>query len=287
MITQLLEMTAAEYHADIHGPSLSASIAHVLCTQSPLHAWTAHPRLNPDWQRVDRAHYEFGSACHAALLEGLDNAPVRLVEASDWRTKAAQAVRDEARERGQIPLLEQDYSRMLDMVHAVKRQLAEHEAEPALFKDGKPEQTLIWHEPDGTMCRARIDWLRDDLATIDDFKTTSRSANPEAWSRRIFEHGIDIQAAFYIRGAERLTGATPEFRLVVAETCPPYAVSVVSPGPDVLVIGQKKVDYALRVWNRCLQADSWPGYPGKVAYAELPGFVEEAWLAKEIREEAA
>jgi hypothetical protein len=273
------------YHADpAERPSLSASIAAILCSQSPAHARAAHPRLNPDHQREEKGHYDVGTAAHAIVLEG--RSIVEVVDAPDWRTNAAKDARDAARAAGRIPLLAHTLAEVEAMVEAIHEQLGDHEAEPPLFTDGKPERTLIWEE-DGITCRALVDWLRDDYAAVDDLKTTSRSANPEAYSRALFGVGGDVQAAFYIRGVEKITGVRPEFRWCVVETSPPFALSVISPAPDVLTIGMKKIDWAITRWRRCLQTDEWPGYEPRVAYAELPAYEESRWLEKELREVAA
>lgn len=275
-----LTLTATDYHADpCDVPSLSASIAHLVCTRSPAHAWTAHPRLNPNYVRETKDAFDLGTAAHALFLEG--DAGVEVVDAADWRTKEAREARDAARADGKVPLLAKDSARVTEMVAAIHRQLEDHGARPAPFTDGKPEQTLVWQEGD-VYCRARLDWLRDDFATIDDLKTTGKSASPEAYSRALFSVGGDIQAAFYLRGLEAVTGKTgAEFRWVVIETTPPYALSVVAPGPDVLTVGRKKVDYAIELWRRCLADDHWPAYPTEVAYAELPAWEEARWLAVE------
>ena len=43
------------YHADpADAPSLSASIAKILIAETPLHAWTAHPKLNPNFVREEK-----------------------------------------------------------------------------------------------------------------------------------------------------------------------------------------------------------------------------------------
>jgi hypothetical protein len=89
-----------------------------------------------------------------------------------------------------------------------------------------------------------------------------------------------VQAAFYVRGVQELTGETPEFRWVVVETQPPFALSVIAPGPDVMTIGRKKVEYAIDVWRRCLATGHWPAYPTDVAYAELPA-VRGSTVARE------
>jgi hypothetical protein len=280
----ILTMSDDAYHADpCERPSLSASIAHLLCSRSPAHARAAHPRLNPDLRRVEKEHFDVGTAAHALLLEGRD--AVVVVDAPNWRTKAAQDERDAARAAGQVPLLVHVLADLEAMVAAAHEQLAAHRARPPLFSDGKPEQTLVWEE-DGVLCRARLDWLRDDFTAVDDLKTTSRSASPELYSRALFGVGGDVQAAFYARGVERLTGIVPEFRWVVVETAPPYALSVIAPAPDLLTIGRDKVEYAIDAWRRCLERDEWPAYSRLVCYAELPAYEEARWLEKDLQEAA-
>jgi hypothetical protein len=167
------------------------------------------------------------------------------------------------------------------MYAALVEQLDRHEARPKLFTDGKPEQTLLWEE-DGVMCKARLDWLRSDLATVDDLKTTSRSARTEAYARRLSDFGADLQAAFYLRGLAHLfPDARPTFRWAVIETQPPYALNVISPGADMLELGRAKVERALRTWRECLERNSWPGYGQSVAYAELPPWEEARFLEQE------
>lgn len=277
-------MTADAYHADPCSiPSLSASMAHLLCTSSPAHAWCAHPKLNPAFERHEEEKFDVGTVAHALLLQGEDVAVI--VDAPDWRTNAAKEERDAARAAGQIPLLAKHWDAVRQMVDAARGQLEKIDTAPALFTDGKPELTLVW-EDDGVMCRARIDWLHDDLSAIDDYKTTKASANPEMWSRTLFGIGADMQASFYLRGMMALTGGAAEFRYVVQETYPPYALSVVSLSPDVLALADAKVEWAIQLWKQSLASGEWPAYPTRVCFAELPPWEETRWLAREERETA-
>lgn len=278
-------MSADAYHADpCERPSLSASMAHILCTSSPAHARQAHPKLNPTFERHDEEKFDVGTVAHALLLQGEDIAVV--VDAPDWRTNAAKEERDVARAAGQIPLLAKHWEAVQAMVAAAREQLATHAAAPPLFTDGLPEQTLVWEEPNGITCRSRLDWLRDDHATIDDLKTTGRSANPDAYSRALFGVGGDVQAAFYLRGLKALTGADGEFRWVVVETSPPYALAVIAPGPDVLALAEEKVESAIERWRLCLETGDWPAYSRQVCFAELPPWEEMRWMEREAREAA-
>lgn len=278
-MTGLLDIPADAYHRDDLGneqPSLSSSIAHTLITQSPAHAKAAHPKLNPNYQREEKEVYDIGTAAHRLLLEGV--AGCQVIEADDWRTKAAKEERDAARESGKLPLLAKHWDAVCAMVDATRAQLDRVECDPPLFVDGKPEQTLVWEE-DGVTCRARLDWLHDSGYCIDDFKTTSKSANPEAWSRTLFNNGCDIQCAFYLRGLQQATGKHAQFRFVVQETFPPYALSVVSLAPDALELARSKVKYAIDLWRTCLERDEWPAYTPRIAYAEAPAWDLAKWEA--------
>lgn len=286
-MTGFVDLTADQYHADQAAdvPTLSCSIAKLLCNESPLHAWTHHPKLNPEFERRTDEKFELGTVCHSVFLEG--EAAVEIIEAENYRTKAAQEAKYEARVRGKIPLLADQWDEVVRTVDAAREQLARKRVIPAVLADGKPEVTITWDEPGGVVCRSRIDWLHSDYAAMDDLKFTSRSANPRTWSRTIFGLGYDIQSEFYSRGVERLTGVRPQFRLAVVEVNPPHAVSIVALAPDSATIARKKVDFAIDLWRRCLDRDEWPGFTDEVAYATLPAWEEAAWLEREEMELAA
>lgn len=285
-MNDLIPVTAADYHDDNIGdqPTLNATVAKLLCTRSPAHAFTAHPRLNPDYERDTDQKYDIGTAFHAVMLEGRHI--VATIDAADWRKHEAKEAREIARSAGLIPLLTRQADELDRMVAAARTQLASLDVDPAMFTDGKPEQTLVW-EDSGVTCRARLDWLRDDLATIDDIKTTRASANPEQWTRTMYGMAADIQAAFYIRGVKALTGAEPEFRFLAVECEAPFALSVIGLAPAALALANARVDYAIDLWKKCLASGEWPGYPTRVCFAEPPSYVEYAWLEKEAREEFA
>lgn len=284
----VLDIGAAEYHADLTGtvPTLSASNIKTLLYKSPAHAWHDHPKLNPEFKRDHDDRFDLGTIVHSLLLED-DASGIEIVDAPDWRTKIAKEAREWAREYGRIAVLAHQWQDIAKAVDGIKRNLAGLEVTPPVFVDGQPEQSIVWEE-NGVRCRALIDWWHTDQATVDDLKTTERSANPDGWTRQtLFGIGADIQAAFYMRGVKAVSGVMPQFRFVVAETQPPYAVAVVALGPDVLELANRKIDYALGVWKTCLQSDVWPSYPTTVCWANLPPWEENRWLERELREEAA
>jgi hypothetical protein len=260
-------------------PSLSASIARMLCLDSPAHAREAHPRLNPQTIDEHGERLDIGTAAHALLLEG--SSAVAIIDAADFRSKAAKDARDAAYARGHTPLLAARWTEVQLMVAAAREQLARHvDGGAEMFTNGWPEQTLIWQEDD-VWCRARLDWLRPQA--IDDYKTTGKSANPETWTRSLFYDGKDLQVAWYLRGLKVLTGQDAVFRFAVQETYRPYALSVIALGPDALMLAEKKVLYALERWREARGRNEWTGYPRRTCYASLPPTHESWWLEREMR----
>lgn len=278
-------LNARSYHADpCPAPSLSSSIAKVLLDQSPLHAWMRHPRGNPAHQPDERDEFDLGSTCHALVLEGEDD--IVVVEADDWRTKAAKEKRDEARGAGKVALLQRHHQTVHAMAARLRSQIAKSEDARLLgLLAGDAEKTIVWRERNGVWCRARPDWLRSDQRLIADYKTTT-NAEPGAWIRgQLFGLGYDLQAAFYLRGLRAVTGHdAAAWRWVVQETKPPYAASVIAPTPAVLVLAEKKVQRAIDLWGDCLKADQWPGYEAHTAWANLPSYQETRWLERETRD---
>ena len=272
-------MTATEYHADpAPEPSLSSSLAKTLLAKSPAHARLEHPRLNPDYVDAEEAKFDLGTAAHELLLEG--ETAVAVLDFPNWTTNAAKAARDEARAIGQTPLLAKDCERVEAMANAIRRQLEMFDLDPAPFTDGKPEQSLLWHD-DGIWCRARFDWIRDDLTAVDDLKTTAASADPAQWARTMFGFQGDLQAAFYLRGLKKALDVEPIWRFVVVENYPPYALSVVTLSVDVLAHAAEKADRAIRTWRDCLADNHWPAHRREQGVIDLP-----AWISLEPDEPA-
>lgn len=283
IIAGIHTMTMDTYQADpCPEPSLSSGIVRALLMDSPRHAWVSHPRLNPACVSEESETFDLGTAAHAYLLQG--ESRFEIIDAPDWRTKDAKASRDRARELGLVPLLAHRWADVQAMAAAARVQLGQHQARPVPFLDGQPEQTIIWEEG-GVWCRARADWLHDFHRVIDDYKTTGASANPDQWGRTLFTAGVDLQAAFYLRGLRALGIQDPVFRFVVQENYAPFALAVIGLAPDALALADRKVGQAVALWRECLTMDRWPGYPRDVCYAELPPWQEAQWMERELREE--
>jgi hypothetical protein len=280
------EIPEADYHwKPTEHPCLSASVAKILLWQSPGHVYAKHPGLNPDLEREARGESKFdlGTACHQLVLENKDD--IVVISADSFRGKEAKALRDLAYEAGKVPLLTHQYEAALEMAEALKGHLSRF-TDRAPFIDGKPEQSIIWREGD-LWFKARTDWLQNDFAYVDDYKTTASSAEPESFARRmLFQMRYDIQAAFYTRGIKALTGVDPDFRFIVQETEAPYAVSVLALDPAAEVLAEKQVQLAIDRWSHCLSTGEWPYYPEQTCFVSPPPWLEAQVLEMEETEEA-
>ena len=268
----LYQMPLEEYVADpAPSPSLNAGTAHRLITESPRHAWTHHPRLNPAYDSDESSRLDLGTIAHALLLED-DFSRVEVIEADDWRTKAAREQRDAARVAGRIPLLPKDVAAVKAMVKVAIDAIYSSEICEA-WMEAIPEQTLLWQE-EGVWCRSRPDKLTKDGRFYFDYKTNAGSAHPMIFGRGpLIKQGYDLQAVLGLRGIRHLLKPNnTKMIFVVQETEPPYAVSLVSLSPMFLATADERLALALDEWKRCLSAIHWPAYPNRICYVEPPSY---------------
>jgi hypothetical protein len=267
------------YHADpAPAPSLSSTLARLILAKSPLHAWTAHPRLNPAWEPVEKKTFDIGRAAHRAVLgRGGDYVayPTELLASNGAAsTKEAKAWAEEARASGFTVLKADEVDQIGDMADAVQRQLAAM----GIRLDPARSEMVALAEIDGVWCRAMIDNApADPRLPLYDLKTTT-DASPEALAKTIASYGYDLQAAHYLAVWKAATGEDRKFRIVFVEKEAPYGVSVAElyrkPGDeaDWFDHADALAAQARRIWGECLTSGKWPCYPARVAVIGAPGW---------------
>jgi hypothetical protein len=239
-------------------PALSSSGAKVLVRPGGP-ARYAYERTHP---RPPKAAFDLGHAAHDAVL-GVGPVIV-VVDAADWRTKAAQEERRLAYAAGRVPLLIGDAARVADMAdalraHPVARRLL-HTA------TGQPEVSLFWHDPEHDVDRrGRVDFLRqpdaDGRLILVDYKSTGTGADPDTLARAVINYGYHGQAAWYrdlVIGLGLCSSAP--FVFVFQETTAPYLVHCVELDPDLLAMGADRNQRALSIFAECTRTGVWPGY---------------------------
>lgn len=256
---------SAAYHADpCVAPSLSSSLAQVLLRESPRKAWFSHPRLNPKFREKHEDKFDLGTCAHAMLLEN-DPSKIAIVEANDWRTKAAQEQKAAARAAGKTPLLSKHYDEVRLMVDAALAFIAESEIADYWF-NAEPELVGVWREG-GTWLRCRFDKIAKASGVIMDYKTTDSTVEPEAFSRFLIRMGYHIQDAFYRRGAVKLGLSEPKF-VFLAQSCePPYECTLHGCHSALQEIADAEVERAVRIWTECMTRGKWPSYGGRIHWA--------------------
>jgi hypothetical protein len=280
-----LGVPTADYFADpAPQPSLTQSLAKIILERSPLHAWYAHPRLNPDFRPDHDTKYDVGNIAHMLMI-GRGKELVVLDAFEDWRTKDAKARREEAAKEGKLAVLGKHFALADKMIREARAQL-DLRGERDLFRNGDGEVVTIWQEGP-IWLRQMIDWLTPDRLTVADYKTTDMSVAPHNLGRMMSNAGWHIQAAMAKRGLDVIQGEhLRRYVFVVQETEVPYALSVVELSDDVMTMGHKMLDAAVSVWRKCITRDRWPGYPLDVCTPEFPGWAEQQWLDREIHEAA-
>lgn len=243
-------------------PALSNGLAKVGMTRSWFHARQyAQGKL-----REDSDAFDLGSAAHEALLQDGENRVV-LVNADDWRTKAAKEARDEARASGKIALLPKQFEKITAMRDAALEFIAQAH-QKILWDAGRSEVTLVWQDGD-VACKARADRLYEDNETtvIWDYKTCG-NAHPEAFGRDMARYWYDFQAAWYSRGARALGMPEVEFLFLAQESEYPYRCSLHALSSPLMEIAHHKTDVALRQYAKCKADNAWPDYGTGIHYQE-------------------
>ncbi len=255
---------ASEYHADPAAvPSLSASMAGTLVNDCAARAYHLHPRLGGAVRGDVSDEMDEGTLVHAVLLGTLDQGQISIVDAPDWRTKAAQQTRDELRAAGKVPMLARKYERLIGACDRVREALAREGVD---FGTMLTENAALWVARSTTgaavQCRSMIDAFDPSAGVVWDLKTTD-SAHPRAFRASAERYGYDIQAHAY-----RLAVAAcmPDFagrvgfRWACVEVRAPYVVAVYEPSGAMRELGRVKWEQAVDTWERCLRTDRWPGY---------------------------
>ncbi len=249
------------YHSD---SAFSYSQAKTLLDNPARYKWQLDNGGRPDTRAFD-----YGHAAHAKVLGvGLD---IAVIDANDWRTKAAKDAAEAARAAGQVPILRAEAARVDDMAAAIE---AHPEARRILATKGTPEASISWTDKDtGVQCRGRVDYLAETAAGLVnvDYKTTT-DASPTGFAKLAGRFRYHLQAATYEDGLRHITGDGAPCVLIAQEKEAPYLVGVYSFADWDLDRGLDLWRDALDLLVKCRADDVWPGYPDTITQLALPSW---------------
>lgn len=266
----IYDMPDSVYHRDpVPDGSLSCSEAGKLLD---LPARYHHAKLVGGEEYKDT--FDFGKAAHRLVLGA--GASVEVIDADDWRTKAAKEARDAARADGHTPMLAKDWA----VVEAMAAQLRSHKLAMALLDPtrGAPERSLFWLDHD-VWRRARLDWLPDIPDTgrliVPDYKTTATAADHRSFGKAAASFGYHRQASWYLDAVgEVLDVHDAAFVFIVQERTAPYLVNVIELAPSAMAIGAEQNRRALDLYRECRERGEWPAFGPGVEMAQLPRWAE-------------
>ena len=253
------------YHSDSDlapslGRSLSQSGAKTLLRNPARYAWER------DHGRPAKDAFDVGSLTHALVLRNPDPR-LRIIDAYDWRTKAAQEAKKAAREARLVVANRADLAAAAKAARAVRRDTLAC----AIFAKGRPEVSAYWVDPaTGVTCRARYDWVRPDALV--DLKTAAYGrGTSDAFGSSAASFDYPMQAAHYIDGWEILTGDRLPFLTVTVELDPPYLVTVGQYDEADLRVGRSRMRAALEEYAERESSGRWVDEPTIHTFT-LPGW---------------
>jgi len=123
------------------------------------------------------------------------------------------------------------------------------------------EMTIVWVDPEGTVCKARLDacaW-NDVEFRIFDIKTTD-NASPDSFKQTASRYGYDMQAAFYSWAAHEFSGVEPEnitVQFIVIEKQSPHNVACYTLAKEDIETAGVEIQKMLKEFSE----DPMRGYP--------------------------
>lgn len=266
------DMPEDVYHADpVPGGSLSSTGArHMLPPSCP--ALFKYERDHPVFKSV----FDYGSAAHKLVLG--TGPKIEIIDAPDWKTKAARARQAAARAQGFVPLLAHEWAEVEQMAAAIQ----DHPTAGPLFdplSGWKAEQSIFWRDAEfGVWCRARPDWMPPPETVMSygrrlvivDYKTTPH-ADLESIRKSVANYGYHQQAAFYVDGVCTLGLADdPAFIFVFQEKTAPYLITIIQLDPEAERVGRDRNRNAIERFRDCSESGIWPGYSDEIELITLP-----------------
>lgn len=252
---------AADYHAS---EFFSCSKAKQLLADGPAKfRWAMLNNI-----RRHSLAFDIGTAAHLVLQPDKWDSQVLVVDADDWRTKAAKEEKAIAYATGRTPLL----AKQAGSVRAMQARLLSHPVAGRLLASGQGEVTIIAKHETGIWLKSRLDWLTDDNGpVILDYKTTE-NANPEAFAKSCWNSGYYMQEPWYCDIYQQSTGRKPRFVFIVQETAPPYEIALYCLDESDADLGRRQNRRAIHLFAECLAADSWRGYGDQPQLVTLPNY---------------
>ena len=221
---------------------------------------------------------ELGSALHSYILEGpeaFDKQYTFMLESDlNKNTKEYKALAAEFAEANSDKKILPATTSKVSTKEVIESCHASIQAHPAAAKllsaEGASEVTLIWDDPTtGLRCKARLDFITEGV--ICDLKKTQ---DVKKFRTTLVSYNYDIQAAWYLMGAEACGLDAVKFVFIAIEAEAPYKVATGVLSDRWIEYAKNESNRLLGLVNECKVMNYFPAYeiPSNVTtLAEITG----------------
>lgn len=187
----------------------------------------------------------------------------------DFRTKAAQELRDSAAAQGKIVISGEEQLRALQAVAGV---YADPVAGPVIRNSAK--QVVLLNKIRGVNFKGLVDLVPTQSKCLYDFKTIGK-LSVRGIESAITDYGYHVQAAVYLKlwNACNPDDQRDRFRFIWQSSEPPYEVAVTELPTADIEAGEEWAAYQIDRLKKATEQNEWPGiFGGKVAIVGRPSY---------------
>lgn len=164
----------------------------------------------------------------------------------------------------------------MDLCQGIMTSVSNHSKASKAFSKGVAERSIYWNDDaSGLLCRARMDYYREDLGIIFDLKSCV-DARYFKFQRDIMNYHYHRKAAWYLDGCRKVGLPANGFAWLAIEKEAPYAIGLYMASEEMLELGRTGMAELLDQFAQCQSSGDWPGYPDDFCTIELPEWATAA-----------
>lgn len=213
---------------------------------------------------------DLGTLIHAAILE--PNIPIDQVAAvspfSDFRTKAAQEWRDDARAMGKMIVTDADIRAASGCESVFSEDYAQR------FAGDYKSEVAVFATIGATEIKGMIDIVPDNLDLLVDLKTTAKIGNLRNITSTIIDRGYHWQAGLYLDLWNAASGEKrTRFVICFIEVDAPHETAWVELSKDLIDAGRVGYMNAVAKWQASCAMDCWSRQHEGITTIEKPAYL--------------
>ena len=168
----------------------------------------------------------------------------------DRRTKKGREEYDEfVKTEKRTVLKKEDYEDVILMTESIFR----HPEFWRIIPNAEVEQVITWEER-GIKAKARLDYSDEGQHLVVDLKS-AQDASPYGFKKAVTRYQYDIQANWYRRAYQSVSGVYPEFLFLVVENTAPYNVALYKLSDEIMHQAEFRINQAVELYKQYLSGE--------------------------------